>query len=105
MNQSVFDIEKPESLPGSDVETKPVQDLDPQYRVICWNDPINLMDFVTRVFQMVFGWTKEKAEQHMMEVHHEGKSLLLRTSREKAEHYVHQLHKYSLHATMEQDKP
>ncbi|MDB6055452.1 MAG: hypothetical protein JWN25_2975 [Verrucomicrobiales bacterium] len=104
MSQPPLAIERPTTLPGTDLETKPVQDLEPSYLVICWNDPVNLMEFVTRVFQMIFGWNKEKAEQHMMEVHHQGKSVLLRTSKEKAEHYVHQLHQYSLHATMEQDK-
>ena len=46
-------------------------------------------------------WTKEKAEKHMLEVHQQGKSALLQTSLEKAEHYVHRLHAYGLHATME----
>jgi ATP-dependent Clp protease adaptor protein ClpS len=84
--------------------TDSLLELEPGYLVICWNDPINLMDYVTRVFQQVFGWPKQKAERHMLQVHNEGKSVLTRDSMEKAEHYVHQLHKYSLHATMEQDK-
>ena len=78
--------------------------LEPGYLVICWNDPVNLMDYVTHVFQIVFGWTKVKAEYHMLQVHHHGKSVLVRDSFERAEHYVHQLHKYSLHATLEPDK-
>ena len=75
----------------------------PGFRVICWNDPINLMDYVTHVFQTVFGWNLEKAKKHMLEVHHEGKSLLTREGLEKAEFYVHQLQKYHLHATLERD--
>ena len=77
--------------------------LEPGYLVICWNDPINLMDYVTHVFQAVFGWNRKKAEKHMLEVHHAGKSVLTRESMEKAEFYVHQLQKYTLHATMERD--
>lgn len=81
------------------METRP--GLEPGYLVICWDDPVNLMDYVTHVFQQVFGWPLEKAEHHMLQVHTQGKSLLVRTSLEKAEHYVHQLHRYGLHATLE----
>lgn len=78
--------------------------LEPGYLVICWNDPINFMDYVTHVFQTVFGWQRKKAEFHMLQVHNQGKSVLVRESMEKAEHYVHQLQKYTLHATMERDE-
>ena len=95
----------PEILPGTIQETKdkPKSGLEPGYLVICWNDPVNLMDYVTHVFQVVFGWQRQKAEVHMMQVHNQGKSVLTRESMEKAEFYVHQLQKYSLHATMERD--
>ena len=86
---------------GQEKQTDPKEDLEPGYLVICWDDPINLMEYVTHVFQSVFGWTKQKAEFHMLQVHNQGKSVLARESLEKAEHYVHQLQKYSLHATME----
>jgi ATP-dependent Clp protease adaptor protein ClpS len=69
--------------------------------VICWNDPVNLMNYVTLVFQKTFGWSKAKAQKHMLEVHHVGKSILIYDSREKAEHYVHQLQSFQLTATME----
>jgi ATP-dependent Clp protease adaptor protein ClpS len=78
-------------------------DLDPGFLVICWNDPVNFMDYVTHVFQQVFGWPRKKAQFHMLQVHEQGKSVLVRESLEKAEHYVHQLQKHSLHATMERD--
>ena len=80
-----------------------VSGLEPGYLVICWNDPVNFMDYVTHVFEVVFGWARQKAEFHMRQVHEQGKSVLTRESMEKAEHYVHQLQKYSLHATMERD--
>jgi ATP-dependent Clp protease adaptor protein ClpS len=85
-------------------ETKSKEELDRGYLVICWDDPVNLMDYVTHVFQMVFGWAKAKAEHHMLEVHNAGKSLLVRETFEKAEHYVHQLHGYGLLATMEREE-
>jgi ATP-dependent Clp protease adaptor protein ClpS len=84
-------------------ETDPRSSLEPGYLVVCWDDPVNLMDYVTHVFQAVFGWPKAKAEYHMLQVHTQGKSILTRESLERAEHYVHQLQKYSLHATMERD--
>jgi len=85
-------------------QSDPKDDLEPGYLVICWDDPVNLMDYVTRVFQTIFGWPKPKAEYHMLQVHRQGKSVLARESMEKAEFYVHQLQKYSLHATMECDR-
>ena len=74
------------------------------YFVICWDDPINLMEYVTHVFQEVFGWERQRAEKHMLEVHTNGKSVLAHESMEKAEFYVHQLQKYNLHATMERNQ-
>lgn len=82
-------------------EEKSKKQLDQGFLVICWDDPVNLMDYVTHVFQAVFGWDRQKAEHHMLQVHKEGKSVLVRETFEKAEHYVHQLHKYSLQATLE----
>ena len=81
----------------------PKETHEPSYLVICWNDPVNLMTYVTHVFQKVFGWSKERAGKHMLEVHEKGKSLLARESLEKAEHHVHQLQGYGLHATLEKD--
>ena len=95
----------PEIKPGTVQveETKNESDLEPGYLVVCWNDPVNYMDYVTHVFQRVFGWNRQKAEFHMLQVHEQGKSVLTRESMEKAEHYVHQLQRYSLHATLERD--
>ena len=88
----------PHVLPDIEREdqTDSSTDLDPGYLVVCWDDPVNLMEYVTHVFQMVFGWTRKKAEKHMLEVHNHGKSLLLRAGLEKAEFHVHQLQKYNL---------
>ena len=96
-------LASPLVLPDQDVKvgTETEQEPDSGFLVVCWNDPVNLMDYVTHVFRVVLGWNKAKAEKHMMEVHNKGKSVLIRESREKAEAYVHQLQRYSLHATME----
>lgn len=95
----------PEVLPdiGREEQSGSKSDLEPAWLVICWNDPVNLMTYVTHVFQKVFGWHRQKAEFHMLQVHKQGKSLLARTTMEQAEHYVHQLQKYTLHATMERE--
>lgn len=87
-----------------DEKSKSKESLEPGYLVICWDDPVNLMSYVTHVFQKVFGWDRQKAEYHMLQVHTTGKSVLVRESFERAEHYVHQLHKYHLQATMERDE-
>jgi ATP-dependent Clp protease adaptor protein ClpS len=88
---------------GQEEKTGTKSGLAPAWLVICWNDPINLMTYVTHVFQTVFGWERQKAEVHMLQVHRQGKSVLARTTMEKAEHYVHELQKYTLHATMERE--
>ncbi|MGF1655341.1 MAG: ATP-dependent Clp protease adapter ClpS [Verrucomicrobiales bacterium] len=74
---------------------------DGPWMVIVHNDPINLMSYVTRIFQKVFGYGKAKATKHMLEVHHMGQSVLWTGHREKAELYVQQLHGHLLHATLE----
>jgi ATP-dependent Clp protease adaptor protein ClpS len=93
----------PEIMPDLEQEEQERTALEPGYLVVCWNDPVNLMDYVTHVFQRVFGWQKQKAEFHMLQVHNLGKSVLTREGLEKAEHLVHQLQKHSLHATMEKE--
>ena len=82
-------------------ETETEAALDVPWNVIVLNDPINLMNYVTMVFMRVFGYAREKAERHMMEVHNKGRSLVWSGGREQAEHYVHQLHSYQLLAHME----
>ena len=82
-------------------ETLSEDDLDLPWQVIVHNDPVNLMSYVTMVFQRVFGYPRDKAERHMLEVHHNGRSILWSGMREPAELYVQQLHGYLLLATLE----
>ena len=74
---------------------------DVPWNVVVHNDPINKTNYVTMVFQKVFGYPKEKAEIHMLEVHHKGRSIVWTGERERAELYVQQLHGFQLLATME----
>ena len=68
---------------------------------IVWNDPVNLMSYVTFVFQKYFGYGKKKAEKLMMEVHQDGKSVVSAGSREEMERDVQAMHEYGLWATLE----
>jgi ATP-dependent Clp protease adaptor protein ClpS len=82
-------------------ETETKEALDAPWNVIVHNDPINLMSYVTMVFQRVFGYPRTKAETLMLEVHNRGRSLVWAGARERAELYVQQLHSYQLLAQME----
>jgi len=84
-------------------DTRPKEGLDIPWQVVVHNDPVNLMTYVSMVFQKVFGYPREKAEQHMLEVHQKGRSVLWSGVRERAELYVQQLHGYLLLATIERN--
>ena len=96
------------TLAPAEIEVEQPRDADePEYErpwiVIVWNDPINLMSYVTLVFQKLFGYSLEKATQLMLQVHHEGKAVVSSGEREKAELDVSRLHAHGLWATMQQD--
>jgi ATP-dependent Clp protease adaptor protein ClpS len=71
--------------------------------VIVWNDPVNLMSYVTFVFQKLFGYSLAKATKLMLDVHQKGKAVVSSGPREKAEMDVFRLHEHGLWATMQQD--
>jgi ATP-dependent Clp protease adapter protein ClpS len=87
--------------------TEPVVDdvvlPDTPWITIVWNDPINLMSYVTLVFQKVFGYSVEKATALMLDVHQKGRAVVSSGAREKAEIDVFRLHEHGLWATMQQD--
>ena len=87
--------------PTIEKEMQSEEELDLPWQVVVHNDPVNLMSYVTMVFQRVFGYPRERAERHMLEVHHNGRSILWSGTRERAELYVQQLHGYLLLATLE----
>ena len=82
-------------------KTSTEEAVDRPWNVVVHNDPVNLMSYVTMVFQKVFGFTRERAEKHMLEVHRDGRSIVWSGVRERAELYVQQLHGYLLLATIE----
>ena len=81
-----------------------VAEPDRPWVVIVWNDPINLMSYVTYVFQKLFGYSKEKATQLMLDVHHKGRAVVSSGTRERAEMDCFRLHEHGLWATMEHDQ-
>jgi ATP-dependent Clp protease adaptor protein ClpS len=80
-----------------------VADLDRPWLVVVWNDPINLMSYVTFVLQKLFGYSRAKAEKLMLDVHHKGRAIVASGTQEKAELDVSRLHEHGLWATMEHD--
>lgn len=89
------------ALPTIDRESKTEDAVATPWNVVVHNDPVNLMSYVTMVFQRVFGFSRDKARRHMLEVHHKGRSVVWSGMREPAECYVQQLHGYLLLATLE----
>lgn len=75
---------------------------DRPWMVIVWNDPVNLMSYVTWVLQKLFGYSREKATKLMLDVHHKGKAVVSSGAREKAELDCYRLHAHGLWATMTQ---
>jgi len=68
---------------------------------IVWDDPVNLMTYVTYVLMELFGYSREKAHELMMQVHTQGKAIVSTGSREEMEHDVARLHEYGLWATLQ----
>jgi len=85
-----------------DVGEVPVTDV--PWIVLVWNDPINLMSYVTFVFQKLFGYSLEEATALMLDVHHKGRAVVANGTREKCELDVFRLHEHGLWATMQHDR-
>lgn len=77
--------------------------LDRPWVTVVWDDPVNLMHYVTYIFQKLFGYSKAKATDLMMQVHKEGKAVVSSGSRDKVENDVRKLHAAGLWATMQRD--
>ena len=71
---------------------------------IVWDDPVNLMSYVTHVFVTYFKFDKPKAHKLMMQVHTEGRAVVASGTREEMEQHVNAMHAYGLWATLEKDE-
>ncbi|MPZ60969.1 MAG: ATP-dependent Clp protease adapter ClpS [Propionibacteriales bacterium] len=92
---SPVEVERPES--------EDVVQRDVPWITIVWNDPVNLMSYVTHVFQEYFRYPRAKAEKLMLQVHHEGKAVVSNGSREEMERDVQAMHEYGLWATLQRE--
>jgi len=88
-------VERPEAVERVDP--------DRPWITIVWNDPINLMSYVTYVFQKLFGYSREKATKLMLDVHQKGKAVVSSGAKEQMEFDVARLHAAGLWATLQQD--
>ncbi|WP_254431244.1 ATP-dependent Clp protease adapter ClpS [Agromyces sp. Marseille-P2726] len=70
------------------------------WRTIVWDDPVNLMTYVTYVFRTYFGYSREKAERLMLKVHNEGRAVVATGNREAMERHVEAMHGFGLQATV-----
>jgi ATP-dependent Clp protease adaptor protein ClpS len=82
-------------------ETEEVVQTQSPWITIVWNDPINLMSYVSYVFQSYFGYSRSKAEKLMLDVHHKGKAVVSSGRREEMERDVEAMHSYGLWATLQ----
>ena len=96
----------PARTAGTETRTDPGTEQDTEVEAalpwvtLVWNDPINLMSYVTHVFQKLFGYDREKATKLMLDVHRRGRAVVSSGSREQMEHDVARLHAYGLWATL-----
>ena len=97
---------QPETIekPRVDEDVEEDLDSDSPWVVIVWNDPVNLMTYVTFVLQKLFGYSRSKAERLMWQVHTEGRAVVAQGTRDQSEADVAKLHAHGLWATMQQDR-
>lgn len=94
------------TAPVKEREVGPVEVLEPSmpWLTLVWNDPVNLMSYVTYVFQSYFGYSRRKAEKLMMDVHTLGKAVVSHGTREQMERDAEALQGFGLWATYEKDQ-
>jgi ATP-dependent Clp protease adaptor protein ClpS len=94
----------PQVVPAEETRTEidEVPATDRPWVTVVWNDPVNLMSYVTWVFQKLFGYSREKAERLMLDVHHKGKAIVTSGARERMESDASRLQAYGLWATVDQ---
>jgi ATP-dependent Clp protease adaptor protein ClpS len=94
-------VSAPSPVELEETEVGDVTQVDGPWQTVVWNDPVNLMSYVTFVFQQYFGFTRQKAEKLMLQVHHDGRCIVSSGGREEMERDVRAMHEYGLWATLE----
>jgi len=82
-------------------EADEITALDAPWITLVWNDPVNLMSYVSYVFRSYFGYAEARADKLMLQVHHDGKAVVSTGSREEMERDVEAMHGYGLWATLQ----
>lgn len=90
------------TLPLEDLGMRQDERMSPPWQTVVWNDPVNLMSYVTHVFREYFGYSTERAERLMLSVHHVGHAVVAEGAREQMELHVQAMHDYGLWATVRQ---
>ena len=90
--------------PDEDVASESVVVPDKPWVTIVWNDPVNLMSYVAYVIQKHFGYSREKSQKLMLDVHEKGKAVVSNGTREEMERDVQAMHEYGLWATLEKQE-
>ena len=98
---SIAPVQEETTSSAADVDAD--VDLDVPWITLVWNDPVNLMSYVTYVFQSYFGYSKAKAEKLMMDVHTKGRAVVSTGPREKMEIDTEALQGFGLWATFQKD--
>jgi len=96
-------MSSPLEVAEPDIDVEIEVDTDSPWIVLVWNDPINLMSYVTFVFQKLFGYSEKKATELMLDVHEKGRAVVSNGTKETAEADVARLHEHGLWATMQKD--
>lgn len=94
----------PQRETSADERSEETSEADRPWVTVVWNDPVNLMNYVTHVFMKVFGYSKERATQLMLDVHQKGKAVVSSGPRERMEGDTATLHGYGLWATIQHDQ-
>lgn len=94
----------PTELESPDLDQHLSEEVERPWICLVWNDPINLMSYVTYVFMTYFSYSREKAELLMLDVHHKGRAVVSSGSRDEMERDVTAMHGYGLWATMQKDE-
>ncbi len=92
----------PQVTPVEVPDTEEIAELDRPWVTVVWNDPVNLMSYVTWVFQKLFGYSRDDAERLMLDVHHKGRAVVSSGARERMEYDASLLHGHGLWATVDQ---
>jgi ATP-dependent Clp protease adaptor protein ClpS len=90
-----------ETLEEIDLNIAPVSDS--PWVTIVWNDPVNLMSYVSFVFRTYFGFSEKEAEHRMLQVHNDGRAVVATGGREEMERHVEAMHEYGLWATLQKE--